>query len=250
MLYLNDSAETQVAVARAMRAGIEAGRVPQAFVEQGRASAAQAFIARGHLRDALEIAPNSTSLVVQAGLVGILPKDSVDQVVARAQPNGRTVWAMLTWLAAQRDVAGVRRLLDRLGTTKSELTPATIPAAFIALARGDTAAAIHDFTLPDSVCLTWCPVARLHLARLLAARGEDAKAAALYDQDFASVDIGKIVWMLDRGRVNQRLGNRAKAIDSYAYVTSAWQNPDPELKPIVDEARRGLSALRSDPVRQ
>jgi hypothetical protein len=226
--------------------------VPPAFVEQGRVSAAQAFVARGHLRDALEIAPNSTSLVVQAGMVGILPKDSVDRVVTRAsaQPNGQTVWAMLTWLAAQRDVAGVRRLLDRLGKTKSELTPATIPAAFIALARGDTAAAIHDFTLPDSVCLTWCPVDRLHLARMLAARGEDAKAAALYDQDFASVDIGKIMWMLDRGRVNQRLGNRQKAIDSFAYVVSAWQNPDPELKPYVDEARRGLSALRSDAARQ
>jgi tetratricopeptide (TPR) repeat protein len=252
LLYLNDSAETQVAVARAMRTGIEAGGVPQAFVEQARGSAAQAFVARGHLRDALAIAPNSTSLVVQAGLVGILPKDSVDRVVTRAsaQPNGQSVWVMLTWLAIQRDVAGVRHLLDRLGKSKSEFTPATIPAAFIALARGDTAAAIHDFTLPDSVCLTWCPVARLHLARLLAARGEDAKAAPLYDQDFASVDVGKIMWMLDRGRVNQRLGNRAKAIDSYAYVTSAWQNPDPELKPIVDEARRGLSALRSDPPRQ
>jgi hypothetical protein len=62
-------------------------------------------------------------------------------------------------------------------------------------------------------------------------------------------DVGKVLWMLDRGGVNQRLDNREKAIDSYARVVGAWRNPA-ELKPYADEARRGLEALRSDPSRR
>jgi hypothetical protein len=33
-------------------------------------------------------------------------------------------------------------------------------------------------------------------------------------------------------------------------VVAAWRTPDPELKPYVDAARRGLEALRSDPARR
>ncbi|MGH7713532.1 MAG: hypothetical protein ACREOG_19750, partial [Gemmatimonadaceae bacterium] len=128
--------------------------------------------------------------------------------------------------------------------------PAELSAGALALARRDTLGAIRILSMPDSVCLTLCPFVRFHLARLLSATRQDSAAAEIYEQNYTNIGIGKIMWMLDRGHVNERLGNTRRAIDSYAYVASAWQRADPELKPYVDDARRGLSALRSDPGRR
>ena len=251
VLYLNDSAETQVSVARSMRAAIDAGRVLPEFANQARSGAAQGFLARGHVREALRLAPTVPSLLMQAGFVGVVNADSADRVITRAiaELNDGTIAAALHWFAFRGDTAGARRVTDAARASKHGFFPSAVGAGTLALARRDTAAAIRSLTMPDSLCLTWCSFARFHLARLLAAKGDDATAARVYDQDYPGVDMGKVLWMLDRGRVHQRLGNRAKAIDSYAYVASAWQNPDSELKPYLDEARRGLRALRSDPAR-
>jgi serine/threonine-protein kinase len=252
LLYLNDTSETQVSLARAMRVGIEGGMVPATAVNQARFSMAQGFLARGHLRDAVDGAPGDASIMLQAGFVGLLPPDSVDRFFARASTRlyDAMVAPSLHWFAFRGDTIGARRLADALRARKRGFFPPAVGAGVLALARRDTAVAIRTFTMPDSVCLTWCSFARLHLARLLAATGDDAGAARIYDQDYPGVDVGKVLWMLDRGRVNQRLGNREKAIDSYAYVVGAWRNPDAELKPYADEARRGLEALRSDPSRR
>ena len=59
----------------------------------------------------------------------------------------------------------------------------------------------------------------------------------------------RVMWMLERGRVNERLGARPKAIDAYLYVANAWRHADPLLLPYVTEARRGLERLSSDPAR-
>ena len=55
--------------------------------------------------------------------------------------------------------------------------------------------------------------------------------------------------MLERGRVNERLGVNPKAIDSYLFVANAWRNADPVLRPYVDEARSALKRLTTDPGR-
>ncbi|MGQ0642034.1 MAG: protein kinase domain-containing protein [Gemmatimonadaceae bacterium] len=262
VLLLNDSAETQVSMAGAMRSAIESGRVPQAFLAIARLSAAQGFLARGHVREALQTAPGASPVVVQAVLVSVLSADSVDRVVVRelARPHNLNSPAALMWYTMRGDSVGIARIVESFRRSQRGFFPAPLLAGVLSLARRDTAAAIRSLTMPDAVCLTWCAFARFHLARLLTARGDDAAAARLYDQDYNPVgslrstniveSISTVIWMLDRGRVNQRLGNRDKAIDSYAYVVAAWQNPDPELKPYVDEARRGLSALRSDPGRR
>lgn len=249
LLFVNDTAETQVVLARSMVRGLKDGRVPEVAVNQVRDGATQGLVARGHLREALAVAPAHPGLLMQAGFAGTLPADSVQRAIARASVrlNDETMAPALHWYAFRGDTVGAWRVVEAGRRGQRGFFPAGVGAGVLALARRDTAAAIRHFTMPDSVCLTWCSFARFHLARLLAATGEDVAAARVYDQDYPGVDVGKIVWMLDRGRVNQRLGNREKAIDSYAYVTGAWQNPDPELRPFVDEARRGLSALRSDP---
>jgi hypothetical protein len=47
--------------------------------------------------------------------------------------------------------------------------------------------------------------------------------------------------------VNERLGDRDKAVDSYTLVVDLWQNADPELRSYVVEAREALKRLGGEP---
>jgi serine/threonine-protein kinase len=252
LLFLNDSSETQAVVARFMVHGLTQGRAPTQAADQIRNAAAQGLLARGHVREALQVAPTAIPMIVQAGLVGALPVDSVDRLLARAggEVGDMTIAPALLWYLMRGDSLGMERVVETVRRSSGGFFPAPLMAGALALTRRDTTAALRLLAMPDSVCLTWCSAARFHVARLLAARGDDVAAGRLYDQDYNALGVTRIMWMLDRGRVHQRLGNTQKAIDAFAYVVAAWQNPDPELKPYVDEARRGLNALRSDPGRR
>ena len=57
------------------------------------------------------------------------------------------------------------------------------------------------------------------------------------------------IFAIERGRVHERLGNRDQAIEAYSFVLDAWRDPDPELLPIVDEARAALARLTGEPQR-
>lgn len=56
-----------------------------------------------------------------------------------------------------------------------------------------------------------------------------------------------MLWELERGRVNERIGNRQAAADAYRFVVDVWRNADPELQPIVREAGAGLTRLSAEP---
>ena len=47
-------------------------------------------------------------------------------------------------------------------------------------------------------------------------------------------------WHLERGRVYEKLGDRAGARRAYQTVLDLWRNADPELQPLVAEARGAL----------
>ena len=57
------------------------------------------------------------------------------------------------------------------------------------------------------------------------------------------------MWALERGRVNERLGNRDQAIAAYSFVAQSWMHADPELQPVVAEARAVLGRLTGEPAR-
>jgi tetratricopeptide (TPR) repeat protein len=85
-------------------------------------------------------------------------------------------------------------------------------------------------------------------AQLLAARGRHQEAAAVLNREpNGNADPRSVLWQLERGRVNERLGNRAEALAAYRRVTQAWRAPDPELQPYADEARAALERLTSEP---
>jgi hypothetical protein len=119
--------------------------------------------------------------------------------------------------------------------------------AYIALARRDTTTALRVFVaIPDTLCPD-CFLERLVVAQLLSARHQDRTAVQVLEQPvnpgLEGETVGAILWALERGRVNERLGNRDRALEAYGFVAAVWRHADPELQPIVEEARGGLRRL-------
>jgi hypothetical protein len=104
--------------------------------------------------------------------------------------------------------------------------------------------------IPDTLCLADnfaanCFHLNLTLARLLAARGDDQRAADLLER-WRWSDVGTpsfVLATLELGRIAERLGDRRKAAECYGFVLAAWHRPDRELLPYVAEAREGLARL-------
>jgi hypothetical protein len=120
---------------------------------------------------------------------------------------------------------------------------------YLALAREDTTRALALFAgLPDSLCRD-CYWDRLKRAQLLSVLQRDRDAAVLLDEPLHDHEYGtptQVLWALERGRVNERLGNKEKAVESYSLVTAAWHGADPELQPLVSEAKEGLARLSAE----
>jgi hypothetical protein len=71
----------------------------------------------------------------------------------------------------------------------------------------------------------------------------DSAAAPLLAQEFPVQGPSVVLWMLERGRVFERLGRKPEAVDAYAFVSAAWHKADASLQPAVKEARDGLRRL-------
>jgi hypothetical protein len=118
--------------------------------------------------------------------------------------------------------------------------------AYLALARRDTAGALRRFrTLPDTLCIR-CYTDRLTRARLLAGVGRDREALAQLQEALYGVESPfEVLFAFERGRVAERLGERATAIRAYQFVVDAWGRGDPEVQRFVTEARHGLARIHA-----
>jgi serine/threonine-protein kinase len=203
----------------------------------------------GHLREALRAARVPEFVTVLAGQFGILPDDSVRAVIARSPGPP---WAYMVWLAASHDtvvLAGMVRIADSLARLPGQGTDRRRSAtlnrqasrAYLALARYDTAAALEALqAVPDT--LLGSPEMRLMKAQLLAAHGQDPKAAKVLDEALWA-GVLSVPTQLERARIAERLGERPRAIEGFQYVASMWRHADPELQPFVAEAREALERL-------
>ena len=45
------------------------------------------------------------------------------------------------------------------------------------------------------------------------------------------------------GKAYEQLGEPEKALASYAEFIEAWQNADPELQPVIDDAQARMEAI-------
>src|SRR2546426_998997 len=240
---------------------------------------------RGHLREALVAIPTGMRLVFSGwlpefALLGVVRSDSAATEFARGLRSGEQ-WTMLAlpWLSARKDtlslVAFVRNADDmehhaagRGGAESHAASPAlwkrdspwfdwrysaAAARGYLALARGDTSDALNTFlTLPDSLC-PYCDDERLVTGQLLEARGRGPEAASRLEREIKNIagrsPLRESFWALERARVNERLGNRAKALAGYSFVAAVWIHADPELQPYVAEARAALARLAAEPRR-
>jgi serine/threonine-protein kinase len=279
--FLTDSAETQVRLLRKLgdphrNTGGDAGWVNDSLMWPQYVAAALAY--RGHLREAYQtnrgllldpVASKWSSIMdrfLDLALLGAIPDSIAGPVFARAlDPAARwgAEWTParhlrgLPWWLARGDTASLTRFATRAAEVARRPNPPLVvlrarllgatSTAYAALARGDSAGALGYLqAIPDTLCLAGdCFHLNLTLARLLGARGDDRRAGALLER--WRWDAGASPWFvlatLERGRVAERLGEREKAIDSYRFVTDAWRQPDPELRPYVSEAREALARL-------
>lgn len=122
---------------------------------------------------------------------------------------------------------------------------------YLELGRRDTTAALRRLlALPDSLCRGCLLLPALQRAQLLAARGRDREAALLVDREVLQFwDPAMVLLALECGRVNERLGNRDKAVVAYQFVVDAWIHADPELQRYVEEAKASLKRLGGEPRR-
>jgi serine/threonine-protein kinase len=257
----NDSAETVVALLRARGAAEQkSGKLSNASVF----SLPTALAARGHISEA---ATHTTfpALLAQYALVGGIPRDSATRMARGwVERPGDGIMYVGPLMASVHDTASIAATIRRVEAAKLQ-PPANFPPvardflgyllasarAYLALAKGDTTEALRLFDArPDTAAFGGSTIDDLVHAQLLFARGRAPQAAALLDRPFVgftpSMTPVEILRALERGRVNERLGNRDKAIEGYSVVVQAWRNPDPELQPYVTEARDALRRLSGE----
>ena len=261
-----DSGETGLRVQREhVRRHPSPGESMYAGVRRGLASG---LAYRGHLRESAQIAgaipPSSEAgwLYTVYGLFGVVPADSVERVFQerRRTSDVELAYNLLPWLAARGDTAAVRAVSRMVETLSREPPPRVsrgvlryageATQAYLALARRDSAEALRRFlALPDTLC-PGCYVEPMQRAHLLAVKGRDQEAAAQLERQLPTQwDPRIVLWTLEGGRVNERLGNRDKAVASYRFVTDVWVHADPELQPFVEEAKAALVRLGAEPRR-
>jgi hypothetical protein len=89
--------------------------------------------------------------------------------------------------------------------------------------------------------------------QLLVARRRYRDAAARLDHAPGDGGLGvavspvRVLWELERGRVQEQLGNRDAALTAYGFVAAVWAQADSELTSYVAEARAGLKRLGGEP---
>jgi DNA-binding SARP family transcriptional activator/tetratricopeptide (TPR) repeat protein len=193
-------------------------------------------------------APARAAALVDSALAGlpldsVLPADRPYDELARFQAQvGRLTQARELMMAAERNDSnlGRSRRPDRAWTK-----------GVIALAAGD--ARLAEDELREAADRLVCTVCALpDLARAYEATGKPAAAVVVYERYLAmpwywryETDAQELAWVMVRlaGLYDGR-GEVAKASAMRARLIQLWRQADPELQPVVAEARRRVAATQ------
>lgn len=191
--------------------------------------------------------------------LGAVPADTAAHTFADWLDAGN-LWGAynaLSWWSATGDTASLRRatgLFDAMprDTPASNASLATYGSraarGYLALALGDTATAVKRLSGLGPWC--WgreCHHEALTLARLLAGLGRDREALRQYARVPTPIhrppNPEAVLIAFERGRLEERLGQRTDAVRSYEYVAAAWRGADPSIRHYADAALDGLKRL-------
>jgi serine/threonine-protein kinase len=250
-----DSAETALTLVRAIarRPATAASHPTDSAMVQSYLPLTLAY--RGRFNEAFEaLGSRRSRLFSELVLLGGVPRDTAEAVFARwladGSPHAR--FALPYW-AEHGNVSALHRFRARADTALRAAKPTTYAGlthdvraadAYLALAQRDTGRAVTAFAqLSDTLCLG-CYLDRLTYARLLRTRGRLEEADRLLRQRLYTVLTPSEVWIsAERARVAQQRRDRATARSAYEFVSEAWSRGDPEVQPVLREAREALRNL-------
>lgn len=191
--------------------------------------------------------------------LGAVPADTAARTFGRWLDAGDPwgAYNALSWWSATGDTASLRRAAglfdamahDTLASNASLGSYGSRAArAYLPLALGDTATAVKRL----SGLAPWCWSVECHhealaLARLLVGLGRDREALQRYARVPTPMHRAPgpeaVLIAFERGRLQERLGQRIDAVRSYEYVAAAWRGADPTLRHYADAALEGLKRL-------
>jgi hypothetical protein len=218
--------------------------------------AALATSLRGHLNKAIAISKTPHLLQV-ALLAGAAPVAATDSFLFKEIASGRScgacavsVWGMVGDTLMMQKIVHLGDSLARLPQTPEDSGAirytVALARAYLTLEHRDTVGAIREFfSLPDSLCHE-CGWSWLTRAQLLESQGRNAEAAAILDQtSVLNTPMGELT-EFERARIAEKLGDKRRARDGYAFIAGMWQNGDPFFKHYALEANAGLKRLSGE----
>ncbi len=262
---LPDSAELDVGLSRFM-ARHPLSYWPLNTPRNAARGLARALMARGHLKAGYAALPDAETgpLFAEAALLGGVPAEiaaaQFSKRLSRDTVASAAVVAAFPWWAARRDTVSLRRAQARADSLGRAAPPsvalpqagyvARSAAAYLSLAREDTAGAIRGLAgLPEHGCPA-CYLDRVTLAQLLVEEHRDQEAWRILGAEHVSSSAvplpTEILWSLLRGRAAERLGERERALRAFGWVAGMWRNADPGLQPYAAEAREALARLSGE----
>jgi hypothetical protein len=194
------------------------------------------------------------SVAAILGQVGVAPATAVDSMLRiPSNMNDGWSWHGLRWWAERGDTADLERFFaarkahkgfDRTREERPSTYDTAVTRAYLWLARHDTADAMQRFeALPDTLCGGSCLLDAITLGQLLVSHGRAAAADSLLQRQYEGPNT---IRDLALARAAERAGDRATAVDAYGKVEDAWARGDPEVQPLVSEARAALARLGPD----
>ena len=211
---------------------------------------------RGHVIESMRTFPDANRMIQFAALYAI-PSTEVDSLSEALRAAGPGPDLCSICAASTEGIRGDTARMRR-GLKYMESHPDTTRIfrrifvasthAWLTLALHDTTGAMREFAaIPDSICNS-CGFLFLTRAQLFYARGKYAEAAKVLDERGVRMRDNVIgtTTEFERGRVAEKLDDKSRAREAYAYVADMWQHGDPVFQRYVAESRAGLMRLNGE----